>query len=145
MTPKERAEKAAEVMWRDDRASSWLGMTVVDVDEGYAVLELVVSENHVNGHGICHGGIIYGLADSAFAFACNLRNQSTVAQHNSITYLAPAQTGDRLTATAHEESLVGRNGITDVIVINQAGKKIAMFRGMSRTIQGQLFSEETVS
>ena len=83
--------------------------------------------------------------DSAFAFACNSRNQSTVAQHNSITYIAPARTGDRLTATAHEISLTGRNGITDVAVTNQEGKKIAVFRGLSRTIQGQLFSEEAVS
>ncbi|MGJ8616546.1 MAG: hydroxyphenylacetyl-CoA thioesterase PaaI [Sulfitobacter sp.] len=143
MTPKQRAEKSAQAMWSDDRASGWFGMELIDVDEGTAILGLTVSEQHVNGHNICHGGVTFSLADSAFAFACNSRNQSTVAQHNSITYIAPARLGDRLTATAREVSLTGRSGITDVRVTNQDGQTIAEFRGASRAIKGQLFSEET--
>jgi len=142
VTPKLRAQKSAAAMWADDRASSWFGMQLIDVDEGHAVLSLTVSQHHLNGHATCHGGVIFSLADSAFAFACNSRNQATVAQHNSITYIAAAHLGDVLTATAREVSLRGRNGITDVRVTNQSGDTIAEFRGGSRAIKGQLFSEE---
>lgn len=141
MTPKERATRAAEAMWSDDGASRWLGMTLVSVDEGTAVMTLTVQQHHCNGHGMCHGGITFSLADSCFAFACNSRNQSTVAQNNMITYTAPAQVGDVLTATAQEVSLTGRSGIYDVRVSNQHGKTIAEMRGLSRAIKGQLFAE----
>lgn len=143
MTPKERAEKSAAIMWENDNASQWVGMDKVEVDEGKAVFCLDVQEKHTNGHGICHGGVIFTLADTAFAFACNSRNQSTVAQHNSISYIAPGKLGDRLTATATEVLLRGRSGITDVQVTNQEGVVIAEFRGASRAIKGQLFEEET--
>lgn len=141
MTPQERATRAAEAMWSDDGASRWLGMTLVSVDEGTAVMTLTVQQHHCNGHGMCHGGITFSLADSCFAFACNSRNQSTVAQNNMITYTAPAQVGDVLTATAQEVSLTGRSGIYDVRVSNQDGKTIAEMRGLSRAIKGQLFTE----
>lgn len=141
MTPKERAEKSAAAMWAGDRASQTLGMSIVEMDEGRAVLQMTVSEEHANGHAICHGGITFALADSAFAFACNSRNQSTVAQHNMISYLAPGRVGDVLTATATEISLTGRSGICDVQVTNQDGTRIAEFRGFSRAIKGQLFEE----
>lgn len=141
LTAKSRAERAAEAMWSDDRASAWLGMTLDDVDEGYAVLSLTVAIHHTNGHGMCHGGIIFSLADSAFAFACNSRNQASVAQHNSITYIAPAKEGDRLIATAREVSLVGRSGIYDVQVATPNGTHIAEFRGGSRIVRGTLFQE----
>ena len=111
------------------------------MDEGRAVLQMTVREDHANGHGICHGGITFALADSAFAFACNSRNQSTLAQHNMISYLAPGRLGDVLTATATEVSLTGRSGIYDVTITNQNGTKIAEFRGFSRAIKGQLFEE----
>ena len=142
MTPKERARRAAECMWSDDRASGWFGMEMVDVDEGRATLALTVRAEHVNGHEICHGGIIFSLADSAFAFACNSRNQRNVAQHNAITYLNPARLGDRLTATAREVTVEGRTGIYDIIVTTDANT-IATFRGVCRTIPGQLFEEDT--
>lgn len=142
MTPKQRAERAAAVMWADDAASAWVGMQLDHVDAGSATLSLRVAAHHCNGHGICHGGVTFMLADSAFAFACNSRNQATVAQHNVISYLAPAQLGDRLSATAKELSLTGRNGIYDVKVTDQTGKVIAEFRGMSRAIKGQLFDED---
>ena len=141
MTPKERAEKSAEAMWKDDRASQWFGMEIVEVDEGRAVLRMAVAPEHCNGHGSCHGGVTFSLADSAFAFACNSRNQSTVAQHNIISYLAPGKAGDVLTAVAEETDLSGRSGIYDVTVTNQDGRKIASFRGLSRTIAGTLFDE----
>ncbi|MEO0386192.1 MAG: hydroxyphenylacetyl-CoA thioesterase PaaI [Pseudomonadota bacterium] len=142
MTPAERAEKSAAAMWSGDQASAWFGMALIAVDEGSATLALTVQPHHVNGHQICHGGVVFALADSAFAFACNSRNQATVAQHNTITYLAPARLGDRLTASAREVSLKGRSGITDVTVTDQNGHTVAVFRGASRAITGQLFSEE---
>ncbi len=141
MTPKERAEKSAAAMWANDNASLWLGMQLLVVDEGRATLSLLVKKHHTNGHGICHGGITFALADSAFAFACNSRNQATVAQHNVISYTAPAKVDEVLTATATEVSLNGRNGIYDVKVTNPEGNTVAEFRGFSRAIKGQHFQE----
>ena len=145
MTPKERAQKSAAAMAADDQASKWMGMEILDVGEGRAVMALTVVKHHCNGHGICHGGITFALADSTFAFACNSRNQNTLAQQNAITYLAPGQLGDRLTATAREVVLKGRSGIYDVQVANQDGVLIAEFRGHSRAIRGQLFPEDTTA
>ncbi|WP_299083258.1 hydroxyphenylacetyl-CoA thioesterase PaaI [uncultured Ruegeria sp.] len=142
MTPKERAAAAAKAMWTDDGASKWLGMTLIEVDEGYAVMQLTVKQHHCNGHGMCHGGITFSLADSCFAFACNSRNQATVAQHNTISYTAPGRMGDTLRAEAREVSLAGRSGIYDVRVSNQHNQTIAEFRGLSRVISGTLFDEE---
>lgn len=141
MTPKQRAEKSAAAMWAGDQASKWAGMEIIQMDEGTAVLQLTVASHHCNGHGICHGGVTFMLADSAFAFACNSRNQATVAQHNTISFTAPGRLDDQLTATAREVSLSGRSGIYDVTVTNQQGQTIAEFRGMSRAIKGQLFEE----
>ena len=141
MTPQDRATRSAAAMWSEDGASQWLGMTLVSVDEGTAAMTLVVEKHHCNGHGMCHGGITFSLADSTFAFACNSRNQVTVAQNNMITYIAPARVGDTLTATAREVSLIGRSGIYDVRVTNQKGETIAEMRGLSRSIKGHLFEE----
>ena len=142
MTSKERATKSAEAMWRGDHASQWFGMELKGVDEGSAIIALTVEPHHANGLGNCHGGVIFALADTAFAFACNSRNQATVAQHNSITYLAPGHIGDHLTATAQEVSLRGRTGLYDITVSNQDGLMIARFNGLSRSVKGQLFTEE---
>ncbi|WP_106607059.1 hydroxyphenylacetyl-CoA thioesterase PaaI [Shimia abyssi] len=141
MTPEERAKKAAAAMWAEDRASRFLGMEIIEMAEGRAVLQMVVRPEFCNGHGIGHGGLTFSLADSAFAFACNSRNQATVAQHNSISYVAPAREGDVLTAVAQEISLTGRSGIYDVRVSNQDGAIVAEFRGASRAITGHLFEE----
>ncbi len=141
MTPKARAEAAAAAMWANDDASRWFGMELVEVDEGRAILRLPVVAHHCNGHGSCHGGVSFALADSAFAFACNSRNVSTVGQHTMMSYLAPAHVGDVLTATASELSLTGRSGIYDVRVTNQDGQLIAEMRGFSRAIKGRLFEE----
>lgn len=141
LTPKQIARRSADAMWANDDASKWLGMELIGVDAGSATLTLTVAQHHANGHDICHGGIIYALADSTFAFACNSRNQNTVAQHCNISYIAPARLNDRLTATANEVSTMGRNGIYDVKISNQNDEIIAEFRGFSRTIKGQLFQE----
>lgn len=141
MTPKDRAARSAQAMWAGDQASAWFGMKVEDVGEGTAALSLEVQPHHTNGHGMCHGGVTFALADSAFAFACNSRNQATVAQHNTITYVAPAKLGDMLTATAREVSLTGRNGVYDVTITRQDDAVIAEFRGCSRAVRGALFDE----
>ena len=141
MTPKERAEQSAEAMWASDRASQWIGIELQDIDEGFARLSLNLKAHHCNGHGIGHGGITFLLADSAFAFACNSRNQATVAMHNMISFLNPAQEGDVLTAEAKEVTLKGKNGIYDVRVLNQHNEIVAEMRGMSRAIKGQVFQD----
>jgi len=141
MTPKERAVRCTEILWKTDHASRWVGMQVAEVDEGFACVYLVIEEHHCNGMGNCHGGVSYSLADSAFAFASNSRNQLTVAHHNSITYLAPIKKGDVIKATAKELSLVGRSGLYDVELSNQHNVIVAQFRGGSRTVKGNLFDE----
>ena len=142
MTPEDRARQSAETMLAADKATKGLGMKITEVGPGRAVLTMPVRDDMLNGHGICHGGFIFSLADSAFAFACNTYNQNTVAQQNQITYLAPGQSGELLTATAREVSRTGRSGIYDVTVTGEDGRTVALFRGLSRTIKGQLFPEE---
>lgn len=141
MTPDERAARAAAVMHGRDQAAALLGLELVGASLGRAEMALTVDTHHCNGHGTCHGGVTYALADTAFAHACNSRNQRAVAQSNSIAYLVPVHAGDRLTAQAREISLTGRSGIYDVAVINQAGQVVALFRGISRTIAGTHFDE----
>ena len=137
MSGDEIAKKCAEVMWKNDNASKGLGIKIEEVKKGYARLSMTVRDNMTNGQKIAHGGFIFTLADSAFAFACNTRNQFVVAQHCSITFLAPAKKGDRLVATAKEVFAEGRSGLYDISVKNQKGKKVAEFRGASRTVKGQ--------
>ncbi|WP_424942725.1 hydroxyphenylacetyl-CoA thioesterase PaaI [Aliiroseovarius crassostreae] len=141
MTPEMRAQRSADAMWADDPASQALGMSLDAVGPGRAVISMSVRADMANGHGICHGGFIFTLADSAFAFACNSYNHRVVAQHNSITYLAPGQLGERLTATAVEVSRAGRSGIYDVTVTGEDGRQVALFRGHSRQIKGHHFEE----
>lgn len=145
LDPTARAERAARAMWQTDAASKWFGMEMVEVDEGTATLILTVQPQHCNGHGMCHGGVIYALADSAFAFACNSRNDATVAQNNQITYLVAGRAGDVLRAHAREVALSGRSGVYDVTVTNQNGIVVAEFRGLSRQIPGHLFDERQPS
>ena len=142
MTPQDRAERAAKVMWDDDPASQGVGMSLDMSGPGQAVISMTVRDDMSNGHRICHGGFIFTLADSAFAFACNSYNHRVVAQHNSITYLAPGKLGEKLTATAVETSRTGRSGIYDVTVLGEDGRDIAIFRGHSRQISGTHFDED---
>lgn len=142
ISDQERAEKSAAAMWASDDASKWFGMELEAVGPGTATMSLTVRDCQTNGHDICHGGVIFALADSAFAFACNSHNQVTVAQSNSITFVAPGKTGDRLTARAVEVARSGRSGTWDATVTNQDGAVIALFRGLARTISGTLFDED---
>jgi acyl-CoA thioesterase len=132
------ARAVAERMFADDRASRALGMKIAVVHPGYAELTMTVRGDMVNGHAICHGGFVFTLADSAFAFACNSHNFSTVAQGCAIEFLAPSYEGDVLTARATERSLTGRTGVYDIEVTNQRGEKIALFRGKSYRIKGHV-------
>jgi acyl-CoA thioesterase len=130
------AQASAGAMWAEDRASQALGMQILRIDAGYARLAMTVAEHMTNGHGNCHGGYIFTLADSTFAFACNGHGQRAVAQHCSISFVAPARLGMRLIAEARERHRAERSGIYDVTVTSEAGETIAEFRGHSRSIPG---------
>ncbi len=132
------ARACADALWATDNASQALGMRLVSVSPGIAELSMTVRPDMTNGHGTCHGGFIFTLADSAFAFACNTYDERTVAQHAQITFIAPAKAGDRLVATAVERSRTGRSGIYDITVTLESGKQIAEFRGHSRTVGGSI-------
>jgi acyl-CoA thioesterase len=141
MTEEEIARRSADAMWARDDASKWLGANLDSVGPGTASLSMTVEKHHTNGHDICHGGFVFTLADSAFAFACNSYNQIAVAQHNTISFIAPGALGDRLTADAREISRTGRSGLYDVRVTNQDGRLIAEFRGASRVVKGVHFDD----
>ena len=128
------ARRCAQAMWAGDHASRGLGMELADVGPGRARLEMTVTPAMSNGHGMCHGGFIFTLADSAFAFACNSYGERAVASGCSITYLRPGKCGDRLTAVAQERARAKRSGIYDVQVTDAGGVVIAEFRGHSRVI-----------
>jgi len=132
------AEAVAEAMYARDPAVRALGIRIDRVAPGFARLSMPVREDMLNGHGLCHGGLIFTLADSAFAYACNNRNQNTVASGCAIDFLAPARMGDLLSAEAMEQSLAGRTGIYDITVVNQDGRRLALFRGRSHSIKGEV-------
>ena len=132
------AERVAEGMFSRDRASQALGMRIASVGPGRAELVMTVRDDMLNGHAICHGGFIFSLADSAFAFACNSYNQTTVASGCAIEFVAPAREGDALTAIARERSASGRTGVYDIEVRNQRGETVALFRGKSYRIKGHV-------
>lgn len=138
MTPEEVAQKSAEAMWAEDHASRGLGISLVRVEPGVAVLAMQITQAMVNGHGLAHGGFIFTLADSAFAFACNSRGQRQVAQHCQVSFIAPGRLGMVLTAEARERQRGDRSGIYDVTVRDENGTVIAEFRGNSRSIPGSL-------
>lgn len=127
----QRAAAVGEAMYARDTASQALGMALEQVRPGYARLRMAVRADMLNGHGSCHGGMVFALADSAFAFACNSHDVVTVASGCSIEFLAPAREGDELVAEAEERFREGRNGVYDVIVRRADGSLIATFRGRS--------------
>ena len=136
-TPEELARRVGEVMFAADTASrSTMGMQLLACAPGRAVMQMVVQPLHLNGHKICHGGFIFTLADSTFAFACNSYNKNAVAAGCSIEFLRPAHEGDVLTCTGVEQTLSGRHGIYDMCVRNQHNDVVAMFRGKSAQIAG---------
>jgi acyl-CoA thioesterase len=130
------AERVATLIEREDRASRWLGMRLVEVGPGRARLSMRVTADMVNGQKVCHGGLIFSLADSSFGYACNSHNQRALAASCSIDFLAPAQLGDELTAEAQETAHAGRTRLYDVRVTNQSGELIALFRGKSAAVKG---------
>ena len=135
LSPDDLARACADAMWKEDDASSGLGMAIVDIGPGRATLTMTVRPDMVNGQRIAHGGFIFTLADSAFAFACNSHNHRAVAAQGSISFIRPGKLGDLLVATAREISRSGRSGIYDVRV-TVADEVIAEFRGHSRTVPG---------
>jgi acyl-CoA thioesterase len=134
------AKRVAAAMWAEDTASKALGMRIVAVGAGRATLTMTVRQDMTNGHGICHGGFIFSLADSAFAFACNSHNHRAVAQACDIVFIAPVRLGDELVATAIERLRDGRTGICDVTV-RRGDDVVAEFRGHSRLVNGPLLDE----
>lgn len=135
MSELETARRSAEVMLSSDEASRSLGIELLEVGPGRARMRMRVTETMVNGHGIAHGGLVFALADSAFAVACNSHGTVTVASGADVTFVAPGRLGDVLLADAEERTLVGRSGLTDVTVTREDdGSVIAMFRGRSRSL-----------
>lgn len=139
------ATRCAESMFERDTASQRLGIRLLSVAPGQTTLGMSVREDMIQGHGTCHGGYLFALADSAFAFACNSYNDACVAIGCSIDYVAPAQLGDTLTAHARELSRSGRTGNYDVRIENQRGQLIALFRGKSYKVRGTVLAQETVN
>jgi acyl-CoA thioesterase len=138
LPPDELARAAAQAMYEADACSHALGIELLEVRAGYARMRMAVRPDFLNGHRICHGGLVFTLADSTFAFACNSYNINTVASGCSIEFLRPVHDGDVLTAEAIEQTLSGRNGIYDIRVTNRAGDTVAMFRGKSAQIKGNV-------
>lgn len=135
------AQRVADWMYQNDPATRSLGMKVEQVSPGYARLRMIVRADMLNGHQTCHGGMIFTLADSAFAFACNSANALTVAQSCDINFVNPAHEGDDLIATCEERFHRGRSGIYDTVVTTSDGTPVAFFRGKSRTIGGALVGD----
>jgi len=138
--PQALADAVTQAMWSRDRATQGLGIQILSVKPGYALFAMPVRGDMVNGHHICHGGFIFTLADSTFAFACNSYNQNTVASSRNIDFLAPAREGDVLEAEAVERSLAGRTGVYDITVRTRNGKTVALFRGKSYRIKGEVIA-----
>jgi acyl-CoA thioesterase len=133
------ATATAEAMWSRDQAAQALGIRIVRVQPGASLLTMVVRADMVNGHHICHGGMIFSLADTAFAYACNSYNKNTVASACHIDFLAPAKEGEMLEAEAVERSAAGRTGVYD-ITVRVGGKTVALFRGKSYRINGEVIA-----
>jgi len=136
------AERVAAALYERDRASQALGMAIVAMGPGFARLTMKVRADMVNGHELCHGGLLFTLADSAFAFACNSYNESTVAAAGAIDFLQGARLGDELTAEARELWRSRRNGLYEIVICNQHGERVALFRGRSYRIEGQVLPPE---
>ncbi|WP_042272101.1 hydroxyphenylacetyl-CoA thioesterase PaaI [Paraburkholderia heleia] len=143
LPPDELARAAAQAMYEADGCTRALGMELLEVRAGYARLSMAVRPEFLNGHQTCHGGMIFSLADSAFAFACNSYNVNTVAAGCSIEFLRPVLRDEVLTAEAVEQVLSGRNGVYDIRVTNRAGETVALFRGKSAQIRGNVIPAAT--
>ena len=142
MTPDETARACAQAMYADDAATRSLGITIHGVGPGRATARMTVTEHMINGHDICHGGYVFLLADSAFAFACNTYDSVTVAAGADVTFVRPARLGERLEAVATERVRQGRSGIYDVTVRADDGTTVAEFRGRSRSLGESLLARQ---
>ncbi|MBR9753365.1 MAG: hydroxyphenylacetyl-CoA thioesterase PaaI [Gammaproteobacteria bacterium] len=142
LSPQQLSEACAEAMFARDHASQGLGIRIVQIAPGYAELAMTIRQDMVQGHGNCHGGLLFSLADSAFAFACNTYDDATVAAGCSIDYVTAGNLGDDITAIAEERSRRGRTGLYDVTLRNQHGDTVALFRGRSHKIRGNVRSKE---
>lgn len=134
------AQQTAAAMWPRDAASKLIGLNLLAVRPGYAKMSMVVRPDMANGHHMCHGGYLFTLADSAFAYACNSYNLNTVASACHIDFLASAKVGEQLEAECEERSLAGRSGVYDTTIRNSHGKVIALFRGKSSRISGEVIA-----
>lgn len=132
------ARTVGETMYRKDDAAQHIGITLKEISPGRAVMTLRVMDYMLNGHRICHGGYVFTLADTAFAYACNSYNQNTVAQAAQINFIKPVPVNSLLTATAVEVAKTGRTGLYDIVVRDESGETVAFFRGNSHTIKGQM-------
>ncbi len=141
LTPQQTAQRCADIMWVDDHAAQGLGITINAIAPGEATLTMTVRKDMVNGHGIAHGGFIFALADTAFAYSCNSYNHRAVAAGVDINFLAAGHLGDTLTAIGRVRQQGGRSGVYDIEVTNQEGKTVALFRGRSSRIKGHFFEE----
>ena len=135
------AQASADHMFAQDPATRGLGISLLEIGPGYARMQMQVRPDMLNGHQTCHGGFIFTLADSAFAFACNSYNVQTVAAGCNIEFLAPVYEGELLLAEAVEQSKSGRTGVYDVVVSNPAGRKVALMRGKSHQLKGTVIPE----
>ena len=141
MSPQEIAEATGRIMYAEDTATRHVGIELIEVAPGYSRMRLQVRKELTNSHGICHGGYIFMLADTAFAYACNSHNQRAVAAGASIEFVVPGHLGDVLTAEGVEQHRAGRSGVYDMRVTDQDGRLIALFRGKSATIRGHFIEE----
>ncbi len=138
VTPQDVAAK----MYENDHAAQWLGARLDSIEEGRATMTMPVTRNMLNGHGICHGGMIFAFADTAFAYACNSRNVKTVALSCVINFLLPSKEGDVLVAEAIEVALKGKTGIYDILIKRDSGEMIAQFRGTSYSLRDSVIAED---
>lgn len=139
--PDSLADKVARAMLAAEGTGPAWGIAIEEAREGYARIRMALRADMLNGHGTAHGGIVFALADTAFAYACNSRNLRTVAAQASIVFLEPAREGDVLIAEARERSLVGRSGVYDVSMTTTDGRTIAEFTGFSRSLGGEVVEE----
>jgi acyl-CoA thioesterase len=142
--PQAVARASGDAMYARDHASKAMGAALTDIGPGRATMTMTVRRDMLNGYGTCHGGTLFALADSAFAFACNSRNEATVAAGCSIEFLRAGREGDRLTATAVERARSGKSGIYDVTVSDEAGEVLALFRGKSLKVGGSVIASPQV-
>lgn len=133
--------RVADALYANDRASQAMGMKIEEVRDGYARLTMPVRDDMLNGHRICHGGFLFTLADSAFAFACNTGNIPTVASSCDITFLRPAPGGALLTAECQRRHHAGRSGVYDTVIRADDGETVALFRGRCRQLSGSIINE----